>query len=280
MKQETTLQKQNKHKLLTDSDASIVLKDILRPVLSLIARTRVPYEVIVEYPCQQLPDRPVIYAVNHHSYMDTPIVCRTIPKRGYIFSGKQRLGFTDWLYFVLNGVIFVDRKNKADMAASKDALLAYLGKNQSIIIFPEGTWNLTDSEPMMHMKWGIIDVAKEAGAQIVPIILEYDRENKKCFMRFGSPLVFTPIDNKADGICKLRDTMATMRWKSWERKGIFSRAEMDIDAERKVMRYSIKEYPLIDWEYESSCIYQPYLQAEIIPPTLIPDRNNAFLFRK
>ena len=212
MKQETTLQKQNNGKPLADPLAVMLLKDFLRPVLSLTASFRVPYRVIVEQPCCLLPDKPVVYAVNHFCFADTPIMGRIVPKRSYILAGKQRMGLSDWLYFILNGAIFVDRKDKADMAASKLAMSAYLRKGRSIVMFPEGTWNLTENQLMLPMKWGIIDIAKETGAQIVPVVLEYDRESKRCFARFGEPMIFSAEDSKAEAIAALRDTMATMRW--------------------------------------------------------------------
>ncbi len=147
-------------------------------------------------------------------------------------------------------------------------------------MFPEGTWNLTENQLMLPMKWGIIDIAKETGAQIVPVVLEYDRESKRCFVRFGEAMLFSAEDSKAEAITALRDAMATMRWELWERKGLFPRAELDLEAERKKLFYSVEEYPPIDWEYESSCIYHPYPQVETIPPSLIPKRENAFLFRE
>ena len=261
----------------------MLFKDIIRPVLSMIAGFRVPYKVIIEQSCRPLPNKPIIYAANHFCFADTPIMGRIVPKRSYILLGKQRLGFSDWLYFMLNGVIFVDRKDKEDMAASKKAMSAYLNKDRSIVMFSEGTWNLTENQLMLPMKWGIIDIAKETGAQIVPTILEYDRAQKKSFVRFGAPLVFSPEDSKADAIAALRDTLATMRWEFWERNGTFSRADLDVDTERKKLFYSVEEYPPIDWEYESSCIYHSYDVPEKVfthLDQLIPCRENAFLFRK
>ena len=197
--------------------------------------------------------------------------------------GKQRLGFSDWLYFILNGVIFVDRKDKEDMSASKKAMSAYLNKGRAIVMFPEGTWNLTENRLMLPMKWGVIDITKETGAQIIPTALEYDRTQKKCFVQFGAPMVVSPEDSKADAIVALRDALATMRWEFWERNGTFSRADLDMDAERKKLFYSVEEYPPIDWEYESSCIYHPYATSEDAFTHLdqvISCRENAFLFRK
>ena len=283
MNQTTTLNKIQLNKPITDSKLIMLLKDILRPVLSLIASFRVPYKVIIEQPRRLLPDKPTIYAVNHFCFADTPIMGRIASKRSYILLGKQRLGFSDWLYFILNGVIFVDRKDKEDMAASKQAMKAYLNKGRSIVMFPEGTWNLTENQLMLPMKWGIVDIARETGAQIIPTVLEYDREQKKCFVRFGAPMLFSPEDNKADAIAILRDTLATMRWEFWERNGIFNRAEQDMDAERKKLFYSVEEYPPIDWDYESSCIYHPYAEPNMVFAhlnKLIPCKENAFLFRK
>ena len=258
MKQKTTLQKQNTGKPLTDPLTVMLLKDFLRPVLNLIASFRVPYRAIVEQPCCLLPGKPVIYAVNHFCFANTPIVGRIVPKRSYILAGKQRLGLSDWLYFILNGVIFVDRKDKADMAASKLAMSAYLRRGCSVVMFPAGTWNLTENQLTLSMKWGMIDIAKETGAQIVPVVLEYDRESKRCFVRFGEAMIFSAEDSKAEAITTLRDTMAAMRWEFWEQKGLFPRAELDLEVEQKKLFYSVEEYPPIDWEYERSCIYHPY----------------------
>ena len=283
MIQITTKEKLNRNKSLCDNKVTMLFKDLIRPVLSFIASFRVPYKVIIEQPCNLLPGKPVIYAANHFCFADTPIMGRITPKRSYILLGKQRLGFSDWIYFMLNGVIFVDRKDKEDMSASKQAMSAYLNKGRSIVMFPEGTWNLTENQLMLPMKWGIIDIAKETGAQIIPTLLEYDREKKKCFVRFGTPLVISPQDSKADAITALRDTLATMRWEYWERNGTFSRADLDVDAERKKLFYSVEEYPPIDWEYESSCIYHPYTISEeafSYLNQLIPCWENAFVFRK
>lgn len=282
MIQITTKDKLNKNKPITDSKAVMLIKDLIRPVLSLIASFRVPYKVVIEQPCYLLPNKPVIYAVNHFCFADTPIMGRITPRRSYILLGKQRLGFSDWLYFILNGVIFVDRKDKEDMAASKQAMSAYLNKGRSIVMFPEGTWNLTENQLMLPMRWGIIDIAKETGAQIIPTVLEYDREKKRCFVRFGVPMVFTPEDSKAEAIIALRDTLATMCWEFLERNGTYSRANLDMDFERKKLFYSVEEYPPIDWEYESSCVYHPHttpVEAFAHLDQLIPCWKNAFLLR-
>ena len=150
-----------------------------------------------------------------------------------IFSGKQKLFFIDWIFFILNGVIWVDRKNKEDMAASKEAVLKYLAKNQSILWFPEGTWNLTPSQLMLPMKWGIIDIARQAGAQIIPMALDYNREKNLCRVKFGTPMEGESLENKEEAIRSLRDNMATLRWDFISEQSIQHRAETNVEQLKK-----------------------------------------------
>ena len=280
MKQETTLQKQNKGKPLADSGFVIWVKDLLYPLMMWLTGTKVRYRIHKVNECAALPDKPIIFVANHGAFPDTPIMLRVTGRRSYIFSGKQNLAFVDWLFFVLNGVIWVDRKDKADMAASKDALTAYLQKGQSILWFPEGTWNLTPGQLMMPMKWGIIDIAKSCDAQIIPAALDYDREKLVCSVKFGAPMSGADFENKAEAIRDLRDTMATLRWELMCDQPVLHRADITPEQLRREMYRVIDEYPPLSWEYESSCIYLPYPQVEVVPPSLIPKRENAFLLRK
>ena len=96
-------------------------------------------------------------------------------------------------------------------------------------------------------------------------------------------MVFSPDDSKAETITALCDTMVAMRWAFWERNGLFSREELDLDAERQKLFYSVEEYPPIDWEYESSCIYHPQTEpgdAFAHLDKLFPCKENAFLLQE
>ena len=274
------MQKQNKGKPLVDSGFVIRVKDLLYPLLMRLTGTKVRYRINKVNECTPLPDKPIIFVANHGAFQDTPIMLRVTGRRSYIFSGKQNLAFIDWVFFVLNGVIWVDRKDKADMAASKDALTACLRKGQSVLWFPEGTWNLNANQLMMPMKWGIIDVARSAGAQIIPAALDYDREANTCWIKFGAPMAGDALENKAEAIRDLRDALATLRWDLMSSQPVLHRAEITPEQLQKEMYRVIDDYPPLNWDYESSCIYHPHPQVEIVPSGLMPNRKNAFLFRK
>ena len=280
MKQESTLQKQQKGKLLTDSRFVIWLRNRLYPLLMFLTGTKVRCKVEMINTYAPLPGKPIIFAANHSAFQDTPIMLRVTERRSYILAGKQNLAFIDWVFFALNGTIWVDRKDKTDMVASKDGILAYLQKGQSVLWFPEGTWNLTANQLMMPMKWGITEVARTADAQIIPTALQYDREANICRVKFGSPMAGSALENKAEAIRDLRDTMATLRWEMMCGQPVLHRAEITPEHLQKEMYRVIDEYPPLNWEYESSCIYRPYPQVEVVPSDLTPKPENAFLFKK
>lgn len=206
----------------TRSRIAVSLRNTIHPFILLLTKTRVKYKIHIEKAPVPLRDKPVIFAINHTNSFDVPIVAeatwRTMRLRSMILAGKQNLWLSDKLFFYLNGVIWVDRKSKKEMAAVKNILIDYLNKKQAIMWSPEGTWNLTDNLLMLPMKWGIIDVASQAGAQIIPVVLDYNRKSIRCCVSFGMPIAPDETTDKADAIRELRDAMATLRWELWEKQ--------------------------------------------------------------
>ena len=263
------------------------LRDIIHPFILLLTKSRVRFQVTWEQPPAPLMDKPVIFAVNHTNSFDGPIaakaISRVFDRRCNFLVGKQRLWFSDKLWIFLYGAIWVDRTDPSDMVAIKDTIIAYLRLGQSIIWFPEGTWNLTDNLLMLPMKWGIVDVASKAGAQIVPVVLDYDRIAMTCRVNFGMPITPDETTDKANAIRELRDTMSTLRWELWEKQTPLKRDEIDRVALKEEMLFALQEYPPLDWDYEQSIIFQPYTSPQEVfahLEHLIPSRENAFLWNR
>ena len=281
MRQETTLEKQKRGRPITDAAPVIWLRDRLYPLfIRLSGGVKVKYQLQPLNGYTPLPDKPIIFAANHSAFPDGPTALRATGRRSYLLIGKQNLDFADWLFFAIIGAIWVDRQSKADMVASKGGIAAQLAKGQSGVWFPEGTWNLTDCQLIMPMKWGIIEVAREAGAQIIPLALDYDRETQVCRAKFGEPMAGAALENKAEGIRTLRDTLATLRWDLLCQRPTLRRAEITPEQLRVEEYRAVEEYPPLDWVYEQRCIYRPYEEVETVPEGLEPCRENAFLFDK
>lgn len=278
MKQQSALDKQKKGKPITDSPSVIWLKDRLHPFMMMLTKTKITYRVDTENTYAPIDGKPIIFVANHSAFQDVPLSLRATKRRSYILLGKQSLLFLDWFFFVTTGTMWVDRKIKEDMAAAKDAMLEYLAKGQSVLWYPEGTWNLTANQLMLPMKWGIIDVAQKANAQIIPMVLDYDRTAHICKVKFGAPMADDALENKSEAIRNLRDTMATLRWDLMSDHPMLHRAEIIPEELERETYQVLAEYPKLDWEYEQTCIYQPYEAVEIVPASVLPSKENTFLF--
>ena len=283
MSQLTTKDKVSRGKKITESTPKIIFKKIFHPILGLLANSKVTYKVCRENKYKRIYRRPIIFCVNHTCFQDTPIMCKALPKQAYMLLGKQSLYPIDELFFHLNGTIFVDRKDREDTFLSKIAMEEYLRRKQDLIIFPEGTWNLTDDLLMMEMKWGIIQIAKNTNAQIIPVSLDYEQKSKRCYVKFGEPILPETFGSKAEAINQLRDTMATLKWEQMERYGMVERSQEWIDEEREKIKQRLAEYPPYDYGYEQSIIFDTKIPPEeVFEPIkkLELTKKNAFLFSK
>lgn len=232
------------------------IRTLAYPIVMQLSRLRIRYKLIVKCPLLDSPRGPYIYAFNHSNSADIPMACRAIGHHCKVLIGKQPLYLSDRLFFWLNGAIWVDRKNKHDMHRVKEELVNHLRKMESVIWFPEGTWNLTDNLLMLPMKWGIIDVAQKSEAKIVPIVLEYDKRSNMCIALSGETIDPDGC-TLSEGITLLRDSMAALRWALWEEKGCFRRENLVVNQERLAFEQDIKDYPPLDREYEQSIIFRP-----------------------
>lgn len=193
-----------------------------------------------------------IYAVNHSRKFDIPYVCEALNRHCYVLVGKQRLKSIDRMFFHINGVIWVDRKDRENRHKSSIVMEKMLNNGTNIVMFPETTWNIEPSLPMLPLRWGIIDIERNSHRPIVPVVLEYT--DNCCYVSFAEPMYITESDDKKQKIDELRDTMATLRWEIWEQPPHVSRRDICGDEWEKEVKRILEEYPEYDYDYEQSCI--------------------------
>lgn len=110
-----------------------------------------------------------IYVANHISYLDAPIIVKTL-RRPVRPLGKYEMAKVPVFgYFYKNAVVTVDRSNAEQRARSVRALKAVLRKGISIFIFPEGTFNLT-RRPLKEFYDGAFRIAIETQTPVRPIL--------------------------------------------------------------------------------------------------------------
>lgn len=254
---------------------------ILHKPLLFLMKSKIPFDLKIIGEDSLHTSFPAIYAVNHTNSFDIPVASAVIKKHHYVLLGTQPLEFLDRIAFKLNGVVWVDRKDKHSKAKAKQKMIDIIKSGTNILMFPEGTWNRTENELMLPLHWGIIDIAKECSVPVVPIILDYSAD--VCTAKIGKPLFFNKADDKKESIDRLRDAMATLRYELWEQNPMLVRNSIKKDYFKNILQKELSEYPKLDLEYELSVVRKEYEKNEdvfINLNSISPNQRSAFLFNK
>lgn len=127
------------------------------------------------------PGRPVIFVFNHISYMDIPIIMKTFRQQHLRVLGKVEMtSIPIFGYIYKCAAVTVARSNAANRAKSVQTLISVLKKNISVVIAPEGTFNMSH-KPLKEFYDGAFRIAIETQTPIKPVIFldAYDRLNYK-----------------------------------------------------------------------------------------------------
>jgi 1-acyl-sn-glycerol-3-phosphate acyltransferase len=128
------------------------------------------------------PGRSYVFAANHQSIYDIPIVFTSIPFQLRIVA-KESLGRIPFMGWHLHraGHLLVDRRNPGPDIVQKMRRL--VGESSSLIVFPEGT--RSRDGVVGRFKKGSFLVAMEAGLPVVPVSIT----NSRTVMRKGELMV-------------------------------------------------------------------------------------------
>jgi 1-acyl-sn-glycerol-3-phosphate acyltransferase len=137
--------------------------------------------------------RQYVFLFNHVSYMDIPVLLMAIRKQHFRILGKAEMGKVPVFgFFYRNAVVLVDRSSAQKRAKSVLQLKSVIKRNISVVIAPEGTFNMTH-HPLKSFYDGAFRVAIETQTPIKPILFldTYSR------MSYASVLSLTPGKSRA-----------------------------------------------------------------------------------
>ena len=125
--------------------------------------------------------RPVVFVFNHISYMDIPVLMKTFRKQPIRILAKAEMAKVPIFgFFYRKATVMVQRESIQARAKSVRQLKAVLRRNISIVLAPEGTFNMT-KHPLKEFYNGAFKVAIETQTPIQPVLFldAYDRLNYK-----------------------------------------------------------------------------------------------------
>ena len=114
---------------------------------------------------------PAIYAANHQSNLDIPLLHAALPP-GFRWLSRDDLFAVRGVGHALRrmGAIPVVRDDRRRAAWAVRAALDALAAGDRIVVFPEGTWGAPDGR-MRRFKEGIALMARRSGAPVVPLTI-------------------------------------------------------------------------------------------------------------
>ena len=102
--------------------------------------------------------------------MDIPIIMKAIRKQPFRILGKSEMAKIPVFGFLYqHAVVMVDRSNAVKRAESVAKLKAFIRKGISVVIAPEGTFNMT-ANPLKEFYDGAFKIAIETQTPIKPIL--------------------------------------------------------------------------------------------------------------
>ncbi len=119
---------------------------------------------------ENIPTETAVYACNHTSYMDTPVVFSSLPFQFRILAKKELWGipFIGW-YLNRSGQIPIDTANPRTTLSSFSKGVHALRDGLNIFVFPEG--GRTPDRQLKPLLNGAAFLALRAQVPIVPVIL-------------------------------------------------------------------------------------------------------------
>jgi 1-acyl-sn-glycerol-3-phosphate acyltransferase len=127
-----------------------------------------------------------IVVANHVSYIDTPLIFRTMPFPVRPLAKKELAQIPLFGFLYRQMAVLVDRSNDKSKAHSVQHLRRTLQREGSIFIFPEGTFNETN-DPLKFFYDGAFRLALQTRTNILPVIYpdSINRWNYKSFWNWS-----------------------------------------------------------------------------------------------
>lgn len=230
----------------------------------------------------------VIYACTHIGGVDIESAFEAIKSPCWLFLGDPREVYKniDGFMLSLNGVICLDSKDKDDRRIAKETAIGLLQNGGSLMIFPEGAWNISVNQPVMGLFTGTADIAIQSIAQIVPVALEC--YGKDMYVAIGKNIeVAGAWEDKYELTSYLRDALVTLKWRIFESVGVWNRKDIPENYRQTFINSIINdnkdtsytEQDVIDTMFRDRNVTTPeevFSHLKNIKPTT----KNAFLFDK
>lgn len=233
---------------------------------------------------------PKIYTCTHIGGNDIQRAFQVINDPAYLMLGDPGILYKMPIYLglKLNGVIPLETSDREDRKIAYSRATELLSKGGNLLIYPEGAWNVSSNLVVMKIFTGTVRMARETGAEIVPIAVE--QYGDTFYFNIGENYRIPQNSGKSvDALtAELRDRLATLKWEIMEKQFPLQRENVPANYLETFQAEIVDRcnygygFSLEDALKEAFHDKNVHTEDEVFAHlnTLIPSRENAFLFRK
>jgi len=152
-----------------------------------------------------------VFASNHSFFFDGASIISTVDRNCYSLFGATEQLYLDFhtIFIWLSGLIYVNRFDKQSRKDSVDKMNRVLKSGNSILIFPEGRWNDTESKLCQKLFAGPYNLSLQNNIEVVPVSVYNETYGKNIYVSYGEPLKLYDYE-KDEAIQILRDNMSSL----------------------------------------------------------------------
>lgn len=247
----------------------IVVRRILSPAIRPILRLASGLKIHVESYPELQKGKAYIFA-STHSFVDDVIVNYAVTDRSaYMLVGTpDQVEHNPAMYAAwLNGMIFVDKVNPNSRKDSIEKMVRVLNSGTSVILYPEGAWNNTESLLVQPLFAGPWILAQRTGCEVVPVALYHEYKSKDVFYRAGAPLKLSDKDKKS-ALDELRDQMASLYYEMLlAHSSPLTRDALGTEPRLKYNEERMREYLCVHWTRDDWDMEITIYRDKTLPPT-------------
>ena len=242
------------------------LKGITNKIAAKVTKifSRSDVEVIADG-YENIPSGAVLFAHTHQGLLDNFAWLPKMPRHCVILHGAD-VRKALLLAQLNTGLILVSKAEgkEENRRNAKLDMIKILRKGHSIMYYPEGTWNLSPNKLHLPIRYGFLDIAKKAGAPVVPMVSEFTYDSSqereritKVHIRFGKPVTVGRTDDLRVKLLEYEERISTIRWELIEEKGIFPRDSVTYQEYVNYLKGNIRNLKLgkIDLDKERAGIF-------------------------
>ena len=233
----------------------IKIRQLVNPALRRLLKWKTSEHIVIDHYPKLQRNTPYIFASTHGFTNDIIACLSTIDRNAYLLMGStNQIMYNQLMYAAwLNGFVYVNRLDADNRKSSILKMQRVISHGSSILMFPGGGHNNTESLLCTKPFAGPYTLAKRTGEAVVPMAPFYEFGSDTIYMNVGEPLNLAQYSDKKEALLTLREAWAKLIEENIRRHSTpIKRASLTDDFHQEFLEMRRQEYLKSKWHDNGS----------------------------